>query len=843
MRKQILLVLGICAAAIYGCEDSSSSASHEEDACKTMTCKGDEHCDAGKCLCGDKECGQDESCVKDKCEKVSVPPEEDPCKDKTCSEGEHCDAGKCLCGDKECGDDESCVENKCTKKSDPPDDACKDKTCAEGEHCDAGKCLCGDEECSDYETCEDGSCRSPSENTDPGCTPSCGDDEVCEDGACKPNVPEIKCNPACNSESQYCDNGVCKTVPGLCICKVGETCSDSGDCKCGESRCKEEEYCEDNTCKPKDRCAGIECPTGQTCVDGSCKRVTLSPSSMDVMLSSVSGKLVATSPDGSKLDWTITVGENTSNEEIPEDEDGLLMKCRKSDKTLSRKLSECIIKKDNTETVQFVGYARHLKTVKIAVKNSKGDTDDATLTLKPYFDTDGFIKTDDMGYRNGYCPGEKLTSDKSKMGQNAFYDKDLDNKTWNLGGKTEFGENEYGDQIFDDKETAVIDKETAVIDKETAVIDSDMHLKYVHPKMFKDKDGKFYGTRASVVAAARFLILQFPYDIPYTSNGITHHEKMLSHYLFTQDGLGDVTKVDIHGLNLTSNVYNSSTNHESSHIIKTGVIPWGAPYNTSEYHYNGLECSGFVTWAFRNGYLGLGDWNTYIFAKKHELDDKKKCEIDGKIERFYKCEEIVNNVGAEDINYNDIANQNNRLLLAYKKMEPLDEGDFIPINYSDLEDKEKDLNDIFKDAKAGDLLVRNNCSKLSDNKYDCDNYMYGHVGMIIGIKRGSKKEVTSVYVGEAMNWSGNQLTKIESTADLKHNNIWMCQKSCVTFLVKMDKVYNYYSAKGDKDKIKNSDCPDKDEPTGNCYAYTENYNDEFNKALETRQWGKEQIGQ
>ncbi len=833
MRKQILLVLGICAAAVYGCEDSSSSASHEEDACKTMTCKGGEHCDAGKCLCGDKECAADESCVENKCEKTSVPPDEDLCKDKTCGEGEHCDAGKCLCGDKECGQDESCVEGKCEKSTVPPDDdPCKEKTCGEGEHCDAGKCLCGDKECGDDETCEDGACNSVPQDSDgpiTECTPPYGNDENCVTGACQPVVLDPECKPACNSESQYCDKGVCKDYQSeqCSACKDGETCN-SGICMCGKTTCNEDEYCKADVCEPVDPCAGKECKAGEECVDGTCKAVTitLKPSTLDVMLSSVSNKLVATSLDGSKLDWT--VGGKAAHEEMPKDDkNDLLLKCRKSDKTLSTKLSECIIKKDNTETVQFVGYSRHLKTVTIAVKNSKGDTAEATLTLKPYFDTGGFIKTNDMFYRNGYCPGQQMTAlDPSS---NNYYDPKLDNSVCNLGGiETKYGPaNIYGEQTFSEEELAVIDK--------------DMYLKYVHPKLLKGDDGSFYGTRASVVAAARFLILQFPYDIPYTSNGVNRDEKLLSHYLFASKESGEVSEVDIHGLNLTSNVYNSSTKHDASNIIKNDAVPWGGAYSkpneskygdnkTLEFPYNGLECTGFATWALRNGFLGLGDWNTNLFAKDGRCRKGGKAYKDGKaegeIERNYKCEDIVNN---KDCNYLDTANKNNKLLLAYPKLSRLEDDDFIEISKKN----ENDLQDIFKDVKAGDLLVRNNKPTLDDlKKYPDMIYKYGHVAMIIGIKRDSKGLVTSIYVGEAVSRSGNRLSKYETMGTFANSGAWVNSDAYTSFIVKMEKVYNFYSDKYIiKAESKTSDCPNNVKSGGDCYYYTDTYNDAFNDAL------------
>ena len=777
MQKKFLLGLSLCMAALYGCDENNSGTFQEEDstACNPV-CQGTESCVDGKCLCGGNECGDDETCVEGQCEKPFVPPDEDPCKDKTCGEGEHCDAGKCLCGDEECGADESCVEGVCNSVPKDSDGPISD------------------------------------------CDPVCGDNEVCEDGACKPIVSEPDCKKISCGAEQYCENGICKDVPMPCSpCKDGEACI-AGVCMCGKYTCKEDEYCRKNACEPIDPCSRMECMTGEICVDGKCKviNVTLSPASLDVMLSSVSNKLVATSLDGSKLVWT--VDGKAADQDMP------VLKCRKSDKTLSTKLSECIIKKDNTETVQFVGYTRHLKTVKIAVKNSAGETAEATLTLKPYFDTGGFIKTNDLIYRNGYCPGQQMMTNPKK----GFikYDPKLDNTKANLGGiKTKYGpKNDYGVKTFSEEELAVIDK--------------DMYIKYIHAKMLK-KDGSFYGTRASVVAAARFLILQFPYDIPYTSNGVNNHKKVLSHYLFTKGELDDVLKVDIHGLNLTSNAYNSTTNHDESNIIRDDVVPWGGAYNEPfkskykgedlEFPYNGLECTGFVTWALRNGFLGLGDWNTNLFAKDGRCRKGGKAYPDGKasgvVERNYKCEDIVNN---KDGNYSDTTNKNNRLLQAYPKLTRLKDEDFKDISKKD----EKTLQAIFKDAKAGDLLVRNNNPTDADlTKYPDMIYKYGHVAMIIGIKRDSKG-ITAIEVGEAMSKSGNRLTLFKSMEEFAKSSDWVNSNAYKAFLVKMDNVYNYYSDKYDiKTESKTSDCPNNVKSGGNCYNYTDTYNDAFNDAL------------
>ena len=285
---------------------------------------------------------------------------------------------------------------------------------------------------------------------------------------------------------------------------------------------------------------------------------------------------------------------------------------------------------------------------------------------------------------------------------------------------------------------------------------------------------------------------------------------------------------------------------KQSNIIRDDVVPWGGAYcepdkcnygsnnnKILEYPYNGLECTGFVTWAFRNGYLGLGDWNTNLFAKDGRCRKGGEAHEDGiddkEVERNYKCKDIVN---YDNGDYHDTSNRNNRLLLAYPKLNLLQDKDFVEITNKN----EADLNDIFMDAKAGDLLLRHNTPTAADiKKHPNIDYKYGHIAMIIGLKRDSNQKVTSIYVGEAMPWSGNRLTTFKSMNDFSNSTDWVkLNKNSykISFLVKMENVYNYYSEiKRVKKESANSDCPGKDKSSGNCYAYTENYNDEFNKAL------------
>ncbi|MCL1830468.1 MAG: Ig-like domain-containing protein [Oscillospiraceae bacterium] len=112
------------------------------------------------------------------------------------------------------------------------------------------------------------------------------------------------------------------------------------------------------------------------------------------------------------------------------------------------------------------------------------------------------------------------------------------------------------------------------------------------------------GTRGAVVAAARFITLEMPYMVPYFyENG-----RMSPHpgrpYC---DGEGRYYHV---GLYLSVDKYET--------IVRSVAGPaiWGAPltnyqnagYFTSGNRYpNGLDCSGFVSWAMVNGGIDTGD--------------------------------------------------------------------------------------------------------------------------------------------------------------------------------------------------------------------------------------------
>ncbi len=129
-----------------------------------------------------------------------------------------------------------------------------------------------------------------------------------------------------------------------------------------------------------------------------------------------------------------------------------------------------------------------------------------------------------------------------------------------------------------------------------------------------------YGTRAGVIAAARFLALEFSYRIHYFSeNGRLKNYSPYKHV----DGEG---RYYHRGLYLSEGKYSSL----EQGAILAGPATWGCSIpmyvNLPQYTYgnsypNGLDCSGFVTWALLNGGIDVGDLGAGENANQYDLDD------------------------------------------------------------------------------------------------------------------------------------------------------------------------------------------------------------------------------
>jgi len=127
-----------------------------------------------------------------------------------------------------------------------------------------------------------------------------------------------------------------------------------------------------------------------------------------------------------------------------------------------------------------------------------------------------------------------------------------------------------------------------------------------------------YQTRAGVVAAARFLTLEFNYRIHYFAENGRLKNYPPYHYV---DGEG---RYYHRGLYLNENKFKE---------IKASLVGpaiWGCDLKTftnlPEYVYgkkypNGLDCSGFVTWALFNGGFDVGDIGAGAHEEYYDLDD------------------------------------------------------------------------------------------------------------------------------------------------------------------------------------------------------------------------------
>ena len=287
------------------------------------------------------------------------------------------------------------------------------------------------------------------------------------------------------------------------------------------------------------------------------------------------------------------------------------------------------------------------------------------------------------------------------------------------------------------------------------VFNYDLFVKYVQPKMIpRDENGEivYYPTRASVVAAARFLAMQFPYYFPYHMESISSNT-MRSHYVWSSTKLAsDPESVRVYGLNLTSNAYNS---HLNDKVIATKVKPWGCSLSSEK---AGLECSGMVAWALRNGRFEAGDFKTDMFSGT-----------------TYKNKEKVY---ATSYSFN----VNNKHDLVVDKFSGLDnKNDYIKVE-NITEDQ----------IHAGDILWHGTYKK------DDGNTGSGHVAMVIGVKHDSNNKPQYIYVAEATTHTethrgGNVVTRY-AWSKFKSSK-WKSTDKYKCYLIRMDNVYSYFQKK------------------------------------------------
>ena len=148
-----------------------------------------------------------------------------------------------------------------------------------------------------------------------------------------------------------------------------------------------------------------------------------------------------------------------------------------------------------------------------------------------------------------------------------------------------------------------------------------------------------FGTRAGVVAAARFLTLEFPYKISY----------------FSENGrLTDYNSVDGEGRFYHKGLYLTSAKYSSLSYIDKGPEPWGC-YMYSRpskgMRANGLDCSGFTTWVLYNGGFDIGDFGAH--GKRDELDlnsfgDEVKLTYDVSVSDKIKAGDLLGEVSVSE---------------------------------------------------------------------------------------------------------------------------------------------------------------------------------------------------
>ncbi len=122
-----------------------------------------------------------------------------------------------------------------------------------------------------------------------------------------------------------------------------------------------------------------------------------------------------------------------------------------------------------------------------------------------------------------------------------------------------------------------------------------------------------FKTRAAAVEAARFLTLEFPYRINYFNENGSMSET-------------EINKIDGEGRYYHIGLYLNTNRYES--IAKSSKEPkvWGCPLYSiyvDKTMDNGLDCSGFVTWALLNAGYDVGDIGSG-YSENRDLTDISK---------------------------------------------------------------------------------------------------------------------------------------------------------------------------------------------------------------------------
>ncbi len=781
-----------------------------DETCGGNICNNDEICVNNECVkdnpsdetCGGNICNSDEICVNNAC--VKNPSDE-------------------TCGGNICNSDEICVNNECVKDN-PSDETCGGNICNSDEICVNNECVkdnpsdetCGGNICNSDEICVNNACvkDNPSDETCGGNI--CNSDEICINNACVKDIPVDDCGGNICKENEICDEDHCIDNPNPIDLCDGITCNESYECSAGEC-VPEKEDSEDTE---------IDIPTTPEVIEGEIfvaapdgmittrsgdtaeftVKLSTKPSEQITVPITSSDKTIATVAPTSLIfktnNWDtpqhvvvtgttkatvsdkkykVTVGPlNTSDASFKDAASVTLSLVHKDDKT-----NNCA----SGETKDDAG-----KCIKTAVKSIKldssynilrGESLTITATFSPSAPTNQDITWKLVNDANGKTllkDGEILnfTTNGNTITMTAVAKRaktititatSKSNKSATATAKIEVkpyiktGYNNslnYKSFIYNDSKG---DLTCEFYDQKSIdVFNKDLY-EYVAKKMIKDNEGNLYGTRASVVAAARFLTLRFPYDIPYymqKGDGLkVAHTK--SHYVFStsekQASNSEAKKIRIFGFNLGPKAY---SNYSNTNVILSNAKSWSCDIKNSAGNTvpNGLECSGFVTWALRNGRMYLGDWKTRMFGCSDS--NASTCDIS---KRQFNNTSYVNSNSKS-------TNPNNTFESVHTKLSRIKSSDYVKVK-SLTEEKMANI-------KAGDLVWHGTDNGSSS----------GHVAMIIGINRTKKL----IYIAEATgSGAGNHVTKY-TWSEFSNTSKWVTGKS-MSFVIKMGHVYNYYSEK------------------------------------------------
>ena len=826
------------------CEASQKcyeGACHDDsEFCGDIICGETQTCQNGSCVdstgesCGNEVCGNDQKCFEGACHDNS-----EFCGETICGETQTCQDGSCVdqseqkCGDKECDAGQKCFEDECHDIS----EFCADVICSTNQECFEETChdRCGDHICETDQKCWENNCYSISAfcgNT------VCDSEHACFEGKCVESA--LICDDKLCQTGQKCYEKVCHDDKDFCgnvICGKNQTCVEDlciddkdlcggilceADQKCYQDKCHDNtEFCDkvicgkDQTCvnkkciDNKDLCKDTVCSTNQKCYQDKCYDTSEFCGDVICTKDQVCENKKCITPVKS-IEFTTTDTKLFFNEELK-----LNVKVTPSnatDKTLVWTVSVTgpsgvEEKVFNKQTAMLTNRTLNVREVKLTVKSKTNPSVTATKTIqfKPY--------TKDI------CIRDTSTDQCDKP------------------------------RILHDASTRPYLPENAYDEETTKVFNRDIYTEYVSKYLQKSGSDE-YGNRASVVIAARFLALQFPFYIRYYDNthSVTKYSTE-SHYVWTNDDTKPTKGQDVRifGLNLTKNAYNGYT---SSTVVQNNVIPWSSKIPAASDRNegpNGLACSGFVAWAMRNGRFYIGDWWTHVFGNYGD------CTVSGQKVRHYNCENYVNGKTSSSA-----ANPYNSYDGAYDKFQDLkstnktsmcktkdkcsyyitdtckctsgkcscacitdkiggdtkddainDKTDFVNVKYIDDPKLQKKI-------KAGDLLWH--------GKSRCTG-SGGHIAMILGIDRNEDDTIKWIYVAEAASggtkvtrysidffqncsgWSETICEKKDGKYVVKKNSdgsnyvdyntdTGKPKKAYDSFIIRMDNIYNYYHKAG-----------------------------------------------